>query len=148
LVGGQFGEWYVEWNEADAHLMRQAGKDFLDAIANDERPDIDDSYATLQTVRELHPDIVDGNVEVDAETRDAYVTALAAYKEAKAAKDRATSLVLDQLGSVRNAVHDGQRFAYRSARANADGTPGQPFLATDWRSLSRQQRAERTEIPA
>jgi putative phage-type endonuclease len=149
LVGGQFGEWYVEWNEADAHLMRQAGKDFLDAIANDERPDIDDSYATLQTVRELHPDIVDGNVEVDAETRDAYVTALAAYKEAKAAKDRATSLVLDQLGSVRNAVHDGQRFAYRSARANADGTPGQPFLATDWRSLSRQEQAQRRqEIPA
>ena len=148
LIGGQFGEWRVEWDEADALLMRQAGKDFLDSIANNQRPDIDSSYATLQTVRELHPAIVDGSVEVDAETRDAYVTALSAYKEAKAAKDHATSLVLDQLGEYRNATHDGNRFAYRSARPNADGSPGTPFLATDWRSLSRQEQAQRTEIPA
>ncbi|GAA5104713.1 lambda-exonuclease family protein [Haloechinothrix salitolerans] len=111
--GLNFREYVVDWNLAEAEVLRTAGREFLDTVERDERPDIDEHGATFRVVRELHPDIDDVEVEIEPALADRYRRAVAEHKAAEAAKQQATAEVLDALGSGRRAVVAGESIAIR-----------------------------------
>lgn len=108
-----FREYVVDWNAAEAEVLRTEAREFLDTLDRDERPDLDEHGATYRTVRELHPDIDDVEVEIDPALAERYRAAVAEHKVAEAAKQRATVEVLDALGTGRRAVVDGESIAIR-----------------------------------
>jgi putative phage-type endonuclease len=125
LIGGSdYREFVIDYDEAEAGVMRAAGLEFLTTLAGNQRPPIDESDATYQAVRELHPDIEDIEAEVSTQVAVDYLAACENYANAKADKQLAVSQLLDAMGSARYALHEGQRFAMRVAK----GTEGTPFL--------------------
>lgn len=113
LTALDFREYVVEWNRSEAELLRGAGREFLDTVERDERPDIDEHGATYRVVRELHPDIDDIEVEIEPALADRYRRAVADYKAAELTKQQATAAVLDALGDGRRAVVAGESIAIR-----------------------------------
>jgi putative phage-type endonuclease len=113
LTGLDFREYVVEWNRAEAELLRAAGREFLDTVERDERPDIDEHGATYRAVRELHPDIDDVEVEIEPALAERYRRAVADHKAAEQAKQQATAELLDALGPGRRAVVAGESIAIR-----------------------------------
>jgi putative phage-type endonuclease len=136
LGGADFRVYRIEWDQDDIDILREEGERFVTDLINDRMPDIDRHSATYQAVRELHPNIVPGSVEVDPELAGDYLAAVIAEKEAKADKEFHGARILDQLGDLRDALVDGARFAYRTHRSR-DGQPGTPFLATDRKRLDQ-----------
>lgn len=113
LTALDFREYVVEWNRAEAELLRSAGREFLDTVERDERPDIDAHGATYWVVRELHPDINDVEVEIEPALAERYRRAVAEHKAAEQFKQQATAEVLDALGAGRRAVVAGESIAIR-----------------------------------
>ncbi|MFK8850440.1 YqaJ viral recombinase family protein [Streptomyces sp. Ac-502] len=120
ISGWDYRELYVDYDEADALLMRDAAQTFLHDVRHGVRPDIDDSDRTYNTLRR-QPDRYDReDVEIPGPIADQYEKAGAHYRAADTAYTQAKSHVLAALGTGRNAVHLGRRIAYRVA--NDDGT--------------------------
>lgn len=133
LIGGSdYREFVIDYDEAEAQIMRAAGEEFLATLAANQRPPIDESDATYQAVRELHLDIEDIDAEIDPELALDYLTACKFYANAKTEKQRATSKLLDAMGTARYALFEGERFAMRMAKGD-----GNPFL----RSLTDRKAA-------
>ncbi|TCO64361.1 YqaJ viral recombinase family protein [Actinocrispum wychmicini] len=120
--GLEFREYVVEWNIDEVELLRAAGREFLDTIDRDERPDIDTHGATYRAVRLLHPDIADVEVEIAPGLAEHYRAAVAAHKQAEQTKQQATARVMDALGTGRRAVVDGESIAIR-VPGRAGGPP-------------------------
>lgn len=137
LIGGSdYREFVVERCQDDIHLMAKEARAFLDSIDADEQPEIDDSYVTFQTLRQLHPDIDGTDHELPHGLANQLIQARHTHDAAKAEWQLAQSLVLAHMGTARNAVRpDGQRVAYRMARKTPAGDLGTPFLAIDRRAL-------------
>lgn len=139
LIGQtSYREYLIERDDDDIAILREEGERFVTDLINDRMPDIDRHSATYQAVRELHPDILPGSVEVDPDLAGDYLAAVIAEKEAKADKEFHGARILDQLGDLRDALVDGARFAYRTHRSR-DGQPGTPFLAADRKRLEQVQ---------
>ncbi|MFB9687238.1 YqaJ viral recombinase family protein [Amycolatopsis plumensis] len=113
ISGSDYREYVVDWNIAEVSVLREAGREFLDTLERDERPDIDEHTATYRTVRALHPLIDDVEVEIAPGLAERYRRAIAEHKAAEDAKRRAAAEVLDALGSGRRAVVAGESIAIR-----------------------------------
>jgi putative phage-type endonuclease len=109
----EFRSYVVEYDEAEAAFMRDAAREFLDDIEQGNRPAIDDSTATYQVVRELHPDINGEDVEVPAELAIEFLDAIDTEYDAKTAARLARARMADAMGSARYAVSNGTRIARR-----------------------------------
>lgn len=109
----EFRSYVIEHDEAEAQVMRDAAQEFLADIEQGNRPAIDDTAATYQVVRELHPDIDDEDAEIKPALATAYRSACAGFDEAKSRKQRVTSELTDAMGSARYATCDGERIAMR-----------------------------------
>lgn len=120
----EFRRYLIEYDQAEAELMRAAAREFLDDIVHGNRPAIDDSTATYQVVRELHPDIDGEEVEIPAELAGKYIAACTDFDVAKSRKQRHTTAITDAMGSARYATWNGERVAMRVP--GRDGKP--PFL--------------------
>ena len=120
IAGHDYREYVVEYDATDAETMRAAAEEFLGTVRDGRRPDIDDSEITYNTIR-VQPDRYDAiDVEIPDDLAELYMSRREYAKAADAEYTEAKSLLLDALGSGRNAVVDGQRVAYRTARE--DGT--------------------------
>lgn len=125
LIGGSdYREYEVEADhfqqEADIALVER----WLEHVKNDEAPDWDGSMSTYETVRKMHPEIHDEEVELGdlgAQT----LAAIDKENEAKAEALKLKSQVLDKMGLAKRGLVDGQHLFSRQAR----GT-GSPFLVT------------------
>jgi putative phage-type endonuclease len=113
ISGSDYREYVVDWNIAEVCVLREAGREFLDTVERDERPDIDEHTATYRTVRALHPLIDDIEVEIAPALAARYRAAVAEHKAAKDAKRLAAAEVLDALGTGRRAVVAGESIAIR-----------------------------------
>lgn len=120
ISGWDYRELYVDYDETDAALMRDAAQTFLRDVRHGNRPDIDDSTHTYDTLRRQPDRRDDIDVEIPGPIADRYELAGAKYRTAGAAYTEAKSHVLAALGTGRNAVHLGRRIAYRIAAE--DGT--------------------------
>lgn len=70
--------------EADLVLMRAAGLDLRRRLAEEDPPDLDGHTATAGALRQLHPSVGFGDVEVSLELAERYRLARAERDEAKA----------------------------------------------------------------
>lgn len=117
LVGGyDYREYVVEYDAEDAALLRTEARLFLDSVEAGERPPIDASDATYQTVRRQPEGRDDVEVQIPAELADRYQAACAAKKAAAAEQQQAAAEVLDAIGTGRWAAVGDQRIAQRTVR--------------------------------
>lgn len=122
LIGGSdYREYLVRADPAEAQVMRDAAEIFLLSLATEQIPAIDESDATYQAVRSLHPAIDGTDTEVEPRLVVDYLATCEAFANAKSDKQHASSLLLDAMGSARYALLAGERVAMRTARG--DGTP-------------------------
>lgn len=116
IAGSEYREYVVDYDEADALLMRSAGAAFMHDVRHSVRPNIDGHAATFQTIKALPEGQDDIDIEVSAADRDRYFAALDAAKAADAEKRAAAGVLLDQIGTGRRAVHDRSTVATRTVR--------------------------------
>ncbi|MCX5407461.1 YqaJ viral recombinase family protein [Streptomyces sp. NBC_00335] len=126
IAGHDYREYVVEYDADDAATMRTAAEDFLATVLNGQRPAIDDSEITYNTIR-VQPDRYDViDVQIPPDLAELYATRREYAKAADAEYTEAKSLLLDALGNGRNAVIGDQRIAYRTARENGSTIALQP----------------------
>lgn len=113
VAGSNFREYVVEQSADEVAILRQAGAEFMRTVGEGERPSIDEHAETYRVIRDSHPEIDDVDVEISRELADSYRAALAAHKDAEAAKKRATAQLADVLGEARRAMCDGESIAIR-----------------------------------
>ncbi|MFJ3839416.1 YqaJ viral recombinase family protein [Streptomyces sp. NPDC090054] len=115
-----YREYVVEYDEGDAKIMRHAAAQFLNSVEAGERPPIDGSDATYQTIRVQPNGREDVDVEISAELAADFDIAQQASKASHAELLRARGRILDAIGTGYRAVHNDRRIAYRTV--NPDGT--------------------------
>lgn len=93
---------------------------FLELVKNDTKPDFDGSMATYETVRVLHPDIVDEEIELD-DLGDSYLATLADFQTAESNLNKARSEVLHAMDKAKRGLLRGSLIVTRQARGT--GTP-------------------------
>ncbi|MFB7548545.1 YqaJ viral recombinase family protein [Streptomyces sp. NPDC056154] len=120
ISGHDYREYVVEYDEADAKMMREQAIRFLDSVRHGQRPDIDDSAETYSTLRRQADRFDDTDVEIPGPIASRYEVTHQQLKASETEHQHAKSLLLDALGNGRNAMHLGRRIAYRTA--HEDGT--------------------------
>tara|TARA_R110000803_G_scaffold841_1_gene2914 strand:+ start:1080 stop:2033 length:954 start_codon:yes stop_codon:yes gene_type:complete len=107
------------WQEHDLEKVQE----FLMCVISDIRPNWDGSEATLQTVRELNPDIsYDATVELGALGAD-YLDAVSDLTEHKSKVNRLSSEIIDQMNTARIGNVGGEAKIIRQSR-----TGSKPYL--------------------
>lgn len=102
-----------------AQIVAQC-RDFYDSLAMDTAPDLDDTVATYEAVRALHPDIDrDLDIEIPRDLAHEYVDSRNALEDAKTRERAAKTLLLDAMGRARVATCDGAKVARRQPRGEA-----------------------------
>jgi putative phage-type endonuclease len=123
ISGHDYREYVVEYDEADATILRDAAERFLYDVRQGVPPEIDGSEQTYSTIR-LQPDRYDPiDVEIPGPIASDYEVIGAQYKAVGEQYTQAKSRLLAALGTGKNAMHLGRRIAYRVA--NEDGTTKQ-----------------------
>jgi len=115
LLGGKdYREYQVPRDQAfiDGTLL-PALAEFWDRVTRMDAPPVDAMDSTTTTLRGLHPDVEDIEVEVDADVAQAWIDAQHAVKAADAMKALAVNRMLDAIGDGRYAVHEQVRLATR-----------------------------------
>lgn len=67
VAGGEYREFIIEYDQALAEQMKVAAEGFLELLRTDTEPTIEGSASTYETVRQLHPEIEDVEIEIDPE---------------------------------------------------------------------------------
>ncbi|ARX81594.1 hypothetical protein SMD44_00992 [Streptomyces alboflavus] len=120
ISGFDYREYTVDYDEAEARMLRDAAETFLHDVEHGNRPPIDGADDTYQTIR-VQPDHYDDiDVQIPAADAARYETAQTAAKAAAEELTTAKGVVLDHIGTGRRAVVGERRIAYRTARP--DGT--------------------------
>lgn len=110
----EFVEYVVDYDPAIGIDLEQRMRAFYDSLAGDEPPPLDDSVATFEVLKRLHPEIDRGEeVQLDAEETLAFVHAGPVLKEAEALDRRSRSVVLERMGRAQYATYAGVRIARR-----------------------------------
>lgn len=121
--GNKYREFDVPADEfqqaADFALVEQ----FWQNVQEDKQPDWDGSTSTYDSVRALHPDIDDSDVELGP-LGQAYVSALDALATAESATTMLKSMILDNMGQAKRGMVDGKVVVKRQAGRNGSA----PFL--------------------
>jgi putative phage-type endonuclease len=131
--------------EADLIVMRLAAQQFLASLEAGEPPPLDAHPATTRTLRALHPDVEDIDVQVPAELAETYREARRTVELAQIDLSGATNELLAAIGDGRRAVDpDGNKVATRivSERRSFDSRA----FAADHPGLARKYR--RTTVVA
>lgn len=113
--GLEFRKYTVDRDEEDAAFMRAAALDFKRSIEDGEQPEIDSHTATYRTLRKLHPDIEDREVEVRQDQADRYRAAVMIDQDSEQRRRLETARIAVSMGNAHYAKDPkGVRFAIRS----------------------------------
>lgn len=119
--GSDYRQYTIHADPTDQELMRDAAREFLRTLRDNERPDIDDHSRTYDVVRELHP-----SIDPDAGPFQVPRDLAAEFCNARRAKEAATDLchgasarLLEAMGAARVAEFDGRAIAYRQSKGGA-----------------------------
>lgn len=115
----EFRQYVIRYDAGEAAEIRAICRRFLDSIEAGQMPDIDASTHTYETVRKLHPEIIDDAVELPYQLAKDFVTARRQYDAAKEAKQLTTSLVAEHMGDARKATLGDFTIASRQSRKGA-----------------------------
>ena len=106
MVMGPFFQWHtyeIAYNPTLCSAVEERCAAWMHSLATSQRPDLDDSIATYECVRKLHPDIDGTTVQVDRGLALDYLEADAALKAAEKLARGAKSAFLDAMGQARYA---------------------------------------------
>lgn len=114
-------EYVVDYDETLALGIIGRCREFWESLQADVPPPLDDSLATFQTLKALHPLIDKGDVaDLDLDTAVEFVQASIHFKAAEDRKRAAQSAVLNAMGNAQYANHGDVRVARRQpARGDA-----------------------------
>jgi putative phage-type endonuclease len=117
LIGGSdYREYVVDYDPADALLLRRSGQRFMETVWGGERPAIDGHTATYQTVRVLPEGLDDVNIDIEPGLKDRFYAAQDGYWAAEDELTECKSRLLDAIGTGRRAFAGGERVATRTVR--------------------------------
>lgn len=119
----EFREYVVDFDQAEADLIRDECAQFMDDLANNVRPNLDAHTATYQTIRALHPEIDGMDVELDYELARSYCLARQTRNDAERNWQAATNLMADTIGNARRGRYLERTLATRQAKGD-----GKPYL--------------------
>lgn len=110
----------LDYDEEFSKTMVARVQDFWDGVKSDFAPNWDGSESTYQTVRAMHPDIVDDEVElgqlgISLQLRQIH------FEHAQEELNQMKSIILDYMGKAKYGLVDGKVLTTRSARNG--GTP-------------------------
>jgi len=147
MVLGPFFEahtYVIEFDAEVADAIVTRCKEFYDSLQTGVPPELDDTVATYQTVRELHPDITpDSVVEVDPELAVQVLELDAALKDTERVTRGHKSLLLDAMGNAQTAMCSGVKVADRRPHAK-----GGVALALATKNLNQLNTNTEGETPA
>jgi putative phage-type endonuclease len=128
IRGAFYREYLVEMDDeaqADLALLREAGQKFIQSLHEDKQPPIDGHDATYKAIRERHPAIDPGDVEIPGDLATAYLQSVLLERAAKENKQHHAAEIMQLMGGIRNAIHQHtqERFAYLKPASNPDRTP-------------------------
>lgn len=118
-------EHWIEYDEFEAQVAEQAIGRFWHGVVNDIAPAWDGSESTYETVRFMHPGIVDEEIEIDGVHNLALLQA--DFEKAESDLRQAKSEVLSLMGKSKHAVVVVDGKAIRVASTTARGL-GRPYL--------------------
>jgi putative phage-type endonuclease len=122
--GRKYVEIEINADPFEQDLNLQSVAKFRECVAKDTKPDWDGSASTLETVRKIHSQIEDGEVEL-GELGLAYFHAVEALAEAEKHANELKSRVLDAMGKAkRGLIYD----VWTYSRTSRSG--GTPYLTT------------------
>lgn len=127
---------HIEWDEDVFAGLVDAGAEWWASLESDTPPPLDDTVATYETVRGLHPDI-DKGTEVDT-GRDfalALLDAMVAVEDAETTLQGLKSQALDLMGTAQHLTCEGEKIATRRARGKS-----KPFIV-----INKQARIGATQ---
>ncbi|KMS79566.1 hypothetical protein ACH49_12095 [Streptomyces leeuwenhoekii] len=117
LIGGHdYREYVVEYDEAEARILRDAAERFLDDVRRGNRPPIDGATDTYRTIRAQADGLEDRDVEIPFGLVIRWDNAYEALAKASADLTQVRGEVLDAMGNAKRAVCEGRRIAYRTVR--------------------------------
>lgn len=100
----------------DVPLIMARCRAFYDSLSADVPPELDDTVATYDAVRKVHPEIERGaEVELTRDEAKRLVDWCDEIKHTEASVRLAKSTVIDRMERAQYATHDGQRIARRQA---------------------------------
>ena len=111
--GLEFAEYVVERDPATEDAMVRICAAFHASLDSEDPPPLDDSVATWDAVRRLHPDIDGTDIEIPKTLAHRYVRAQNAAKKAEARARHTKALLLDRMGTARTASWGGTTIARR-----------------------------------
>lgn len=110
----RFVNYVIEYDPILAADLFAQMETWRDLLAGDVVPELDDTVATYEAVRKVHPDIDRGvAVELDETAAHAVVLARAALDTAEAADRLAKATVIEAMGRAQYATHNKLRIARR-----------------------------------
>jgi len=121
VAGMTWQEFEITYDPFVAETYDRAVTQFWNYLQEGQVPDWDGSKSTYETVRKLHPDIEDDDVEIDLESWIELKKALAEQSKAEAKVNEYKSKILDQMGKARYGWVQNRRVVSRQARGK--GTP-------------------------
>jgi predicted phage-related endonuclease len=109
-----FEEYVLERDDDLIEAIVARCKAFYDSLSSDVPPDLDDSVATYEAIKALHPDIETGvSVELSAEEAFEFLDSGDAAKAAVIRERAAKTVVLDRMGRANFGMCDGLKVARR-----------------------------------
>lgn len=123
VLGGRrllFSNYVVEYDEGVGEELLARLKDFYDSLDADTPPPLDDTVATYEAVRKVHPEIERGeSVELTEKEARRLVEWCDELKVTEAQARLSKSTVIDRMGRAQYATHNGVRIARRQPRGEA-----------------------------
>jgi putative phage-type endonuclease len=135
--GATFREYLVRRDETDLRMMREAGRRFMQRIADDEPPDVDEHTATLATLKKLHPSVEDRDIQVGVEFAEGYRRARDLARRATALVDRYDARARILLGNARRLVVGKKLVVSRSVYDQSGDSAELMALDDEWPTTDR-----------
>jgi putative phage-type endonuclease len=125
----RFVEYVVDYDPAIGADLERRCREFYDSLAADVPPPLDDTVATFESMRRLHPEIdAKTTVHLAPDVAAELVESIAATEQAAARERLARSTVLDAMGRANWADCNGVRIARR--QPNKTGVSFVPVAKT------------------
>jgi predicted phage-related endonuclease len=121
--GNKYREFDIPADEFQQSADFALVQEFWQKVQDDKQPDWDGSTSTYESVRSLHPDIDDSDVELGP-LGQAYVSAMDALATAEEATTMLKSMILDNMGMAKRGLLDGKVIVKRQAGRNGSA----PYL--------------------
>lgn len=115
----RFENYVIEYDAAVGAELLARCRDFYDSLVGDPPP-LDDTVATYEVIRKIHPDIARGeSVELDAREARRLVEWTDELESTKRNQREAMTTVAERMGRAQYATHNGVRIARRQARGDS-----------------------------